>query len=82
MHSAPAAKSHATPEDVGGSLGYEKFLKALVDPQHPEHAEMKEWIGHPFDPRAFDIDEVNARLGVQSRLFGLPPVSRTPCLAL
>jgi len=50
------------PEDAGGSLGYEEFLEALVDPQHPEHIEMKEWIGRPFDPRAFHIDEVNARL--------------------
>jgi hypothetical protein len=53
------------PEDVGGSLGYEEFLKALVDPQHPEHIEMKEWIGRPFDPRGFDIDEVNARLNAR-----------------
>lgn len=53
------------PEDVGGSLGYEEFLEALVDPEHPEHVEMKEWIGRPFDPRAFDIDEVNARLNAR-----------------
>lgn len=53
------------PEDVGGSLGYEQFLEALVDPQRPEHAEMKEWIGRPFDPRAFDIDEADARLNAR-----------------
>lgn len=50
------------PEDVGGAPGYEEFLEALADPQHPEHDEQKEWIGRPFDPRAFDVDEVNARL--------------------
>lgn len=50
------------PEDVGGPLGYEDFLKALVDPKHPEHAEKKDWIGRPFDPRAFNLDEANARL--------------------
>jgi hypothetical protein len=50
---------------VGGSLGYEEFLEALVDPRHPEHVEMKEWIGRPFDPRVFDIDQVNARLNAR-----------------
>lgn len=50
------------PQDVGGAGGYEDFLEALSDPGHPEHADLKEWIGRPFDPRAFDIDEVNARL--------------------
>ncbi len=53
------------PEDVGGAPGYEEFLAALADPNHPEHAEQKEWIGRPFDPRAFDIDEVNARLNAR-----------------
>ena len=53
------------PEDVGGAPGYEEFLEALADPDHPEHADQKEWIGRPFDPRAFDIDEINARLNAR-----------------
>jgi hypothetical protein len=53
------------PEDVGGAPGYEEFLEALADPGHPEHADLAEWIGRPFDPRSFDIDEVNARLNAR-----------------
>jgi hypothetical protein len=50
------------PEDVGGASGYEEFLEALADPNHPEHVQLKDWIGRPFDPTAFDMDEVNRRL--------------------
>jgi hypothetical protein len=50
------------PEDCGGSWGYGNFLKAIQDPSHPEHQDMMEWIGGPFDPEAFDIEAVNAQL--------------------
>ena len=54
-----------SPEDVGGASGYEEFLEALANPSHPEHAEQKQWIGRPFDPGAFDIDEINQRLNAR-----------------
>lgn len=48
------------PEDVGGTPGYEDFLAALADPNHPEHEAMLEWYGDDgFDPTAFDGDRVN-----------------------
>src|SRR6266852_1567292 len=50
------------PEDVGGISGYENFLQALNDPNHPDHDEYLEWIGGTFDPVAFDLNEVNQRL--------------------
>jgi len=50
------------PEDVGGIPGYENFLEALRDPNHPEHEELVEWIGGEFDPEAFDIDAINLKL--------------------
>ncbi len=57
------AGAHACPpEDVGGIPGYENFLQALADPNHPEHDEYLEWIGGSFDPEAFDLDEVNRLL--------------------
>jgi hypothetical protein len=50
------------PEDVGGVSGYLDFLQAINDPAHEEHADMLAWGGRDFDPTAFDIDAVNARL--------------------
>lgn len=52
----------APPEDVGGSSGYEEFLEALFDPSHEEHEHMKSWVGRPFHPSAFSVDEANERL--------------------
>ena len=50
------------PEDVGGPPGYEELLAALADPKHPEHRDLKKWIGGSFDPATFSVDEVNERL--------------------
>lgn len=33
------------PDDVGGWPGYEEFLQALTDPEHPYHEDLTEWIG-------------------------------------
>lgn len=49
------------PEDVGGIWGYEVYLEAIANPDHPEHEMYLEWRGE-FDPEAFDLDEVNAAL--------------------
>ncbi len=50
------------PEDCGSTPGYEKFLAAIHDPKHEEHAEMLEWVGGSFDPEAFDSDQINQDL--------------------
>ena len=50
------------PEDVGGILGYEDFLEAVEEPQHPEHGQFLEWIGGDFDPEVLDLDKVNRLL--------------------
>jgi len=55
-------KQACPPEDVGGIWGYDTFLEALKDPSHPDHAMYREWIGGTFDPEAFHLDAVNARL--------------------
>ncbi len=47
------------PDDSGGPWGYAEKLTILADPRHPEHREIKEWIGEDFDPEAFSADEVN-----------------------
>ena len=47
------------PEDVGGVSGYEHFLDAISDPNHPEHQDYHDWIGGPFDPQNFDLTKIN-----------------------
>jgi hypothetical protein len=50
------------PQDVGGAPGYEVFLRAIADPKNPEHEAMVEWIGRPFEPQAFTVQEAQDRL--------------------
>jgi hypothetical protein len=49
------------PEDVGGTDGYERFLEAVAEPAHEDHAAMLEW-GGDFDPGRFDRKAVNTAL--------------------
>jgi len=57
-----AGERACPPEDVGGIWGYEEFLDALGDPDHPQHEDYIEWIGGEFAPEAFDLEQVNAAL--------------------
>ena len=50
------------PEDVGGISGYGYFLEAVGDPSHEEHEDYLVRAGGSFDPEAFNLAEVNARL--------------------
>jgi hypothetical protein len=50
------------PEDVGGPSGYEDFCRALADETDPDHQDVSDWIGGEWDPAAFDLDAINARL--------------------
>ena len=54
-----AGKGACPPEDCGGVWGYYDLLDALADPKHERHDELLEWLGGPFDPKLFDLDEVN-----------------------
>ncbi len=57
------AGANATPpDDCGGIYGYYDFVEAVSDPKHPEHAEMTEWIGRPWDVSEFDLDKANSWL--------------------
>ncbi len=51
------------PEDCGGVGGYANLLEAINDPGHPEHEDLLEWVGGGFDPEAFDLVHINARMG-------------------
>ena len=50
------------PEDCGGVWGYEDFLEAIRDSQHPEHEYLLEWVGGHFDPEDFDLESINRQL--------------------
>ncbi|MER6753822.1 plasmid pRiA4b ORF-3 family protein [Micromonospora echinofusca] len=50
------------PEDVGGPDGYRVLLAAWGDPGHPEHRDMRAWVGEWFDPAAFDPGSVSTLL--------------------
>jgi hypothetical protein len=51
------------PDDCGGPPGYDNLLRILRNPKHKEHKFMKEWLGRPFDPEAFDPAKINRYLG-------------------
>ncbi len=64
-----AGKGACPPEDVGGPGGYEEFCQAFIDPKHPEHDEMLEWVypGCGYQktqtwPDGFSREGVNAEL--------------------
>ncbi len=50
------------PEDCGGVWGYQNLLEVIKNKKHPEHNDMMEWLGGEFDPKFFDIEEVNKLL--------------------
>ena len=59
-----AGEGACPPEDVGGVPGYQHFLAVMQDPSNPEFEDFCAWIGaKSFDPRLFDLNQVNARLG-------------------
>jgi hypothetical protein len=74
LESAPEADSEAVyprfiagagrcpPEDIGGLPGFYHFLKVMRNTRHPEHRELKEWHGGPFDPKAMDAANIRRRL--------------------
>jgi hypothetical protein len=57
-----AGRRAGPPEDCGGVWGYAELLDLLADPDHPEHAERLDWLGHEPDPAAFDKDAINRAL--------------------
>lgn len=50
------------PEDCGGIGGFRELLEALAHPRTRRHRDLLHWLGGPFDPNAFSIDEANERL--------------------
>ncbi|MBX9643268.1 MAG: plasmid pRiA4b ORF-3 family protein [Novosphingobium sp.] len=59
-------RRRAPPEDCGGTPGFEAFLEAIANPEHPEHQDVTEWhqgcYGKAFDPDTIDEREANFRI--------------------
>lgn len=57
------AEGRTPPEDIGGPPGYELFLEAINDPNHDDHAEMREWyLADTFDPHLVDVEAIESEL--------------------
>ena len=67
------AVGRCPPEDVGGSWGYEEFLKVLADPDHEEYAERMEWAGGSFDPADPEIEERTEAVGRLAKTWARKP---------
>jgi hypothetical protein len=50
------------PDDVGGTSGYRRFVKAITNPDHRNHKQNLAWIGGSFDPEAFDAEHATRRM--------------------
>jgi hypothetical protein len=49
------------PEDSGGPFGYLDMLDAAADPEHPDHVDIRDWLGD-FDPEKFDAKKANREI--------------------
>ena len=58
------------PEDCGGIGGYANLLEALRDRRHPEHKELRTWVGKHYNPELFSVQQVNSALGMLVSLQG------------
>jgi hypothetical protein len=57
-----AGERNEPPEDCGGVSGFYKTLNAAADPNHPNHAEAKEWLDD-YDPGELDELPIKYALG-------------------
>ncbi len=57
-----AGEWNAPPEDSGGTPGFYEKLDAAADPNHPDHDEIKEWLGD-YDPSVIDETQIKITLG-------------------
>jgi hypothetical protein len=53
-----AGERACPPEDVGGTPGYERFIKIIAKPGHTERRALLEWVGGKYDPNKFDPKKV------------------------
>ena len=57
-----AGERNCPPEDCGGIPGFYEMLEAKADPEHPDHADVSEWLDD-YDPNELDVFPINGLLG-------------------
>lgn len=57
-----AGKTVCPPEDCGEPWGYADLVKTLAGRRTAKRGELIDWLGGPFDPLHFDLDEANERM--------------------
>jgi hypothetical protein len=57
-----AGSGASPPDHVDGPAGYQAFLRAINDMEHPDYRRQLERCGGWFDPAAFDLEGVNCLL--------------------
>ena len=50
----------APPDDCGGAPGFANFCDAMASPDHPDHEELMDWYGGPFDVTSVQQARVHA----------------------
>jgi len=71
-------KRACPPEDCGGAWGYRELLEALRVRTHPDHQQMREWVGEQFDRKHFDAGfaSMAMRQGLPDWRRGRPAAER------
>ena len=57
-----AGERDSPPEDCGGIPGFYEMLAARANPEHPDHAEICEWLDG-YDPDELDVFPIKVALG-------------------
>lgn len=55
-------KGACPPEDVGGPMLFEEFKVAMANPGTPDFQDCYDWLGMHFDPKGFDLIEMQEHL--------------------
>jgi hypothetical protein len=64
------------PEDCGGIGGFYALLEVMNDPQHPDHDDLRNWYGGPFDPTDMGVTQIKddlARIAARRKRPAVKP---------
>jgi hypothetical protein len=71
-----SAEGRCPPADIGGSVGYETYLRSIADPNSVDHEEMLDFDAPDFDPNIVDAARLRQNLADLTRYIGRKPHAR------